>query len=203
MSTADSQLLVASSSIAHDWGLASGGRAGSHRLIGTIPVLETPRYTENYQGFFHVLNAQGSVEAASAELLIRDHDEDKFKDKKERITELALALNNEYGGNYISLEIKDQYYNMKKMIEPHMHIVETARQAMELVGITPIIRPIRGGTDGARLSYMGLPTPNIFNGGHNFHSRYEFVPVQSMEKATETILKIIELYQEKNMPQEG
>jgi len=172
-----------------------------NRIISAISMQETPRYTDNYQGFFHVLHAQGNIEAASAELLIRDHDENLFNEKKERLESLKNSLNQEYRGNYISLEIKDQYYNMKKMIEPHMHIVETAKQAMELIGITPIIKPIRGGTDGARLSYMGLPTPNIFSGGHNYHSRYEFVPVQSMEKATETILKIIELYHEKSIPE--
>jgi len=165
-----------------------------NRIIGTIPMSETPRYTEGYQGFYHVLHASGNVEGAEAELLIRDHDTDKFHEKKQRLQTVADELNHEYGGNYITLEIKDQYFNMKKMVEPYYHIVETARRAMELVGIEPIIKPIRGGTDGAKLSFMGLPTPNIFSGGHNFHSRYEFVPVQSMEKATETIIKILELY---------
>ncbi|MDA3892485.1 MAG: peptidase T [Salinivirgaceae bacterium] len=173
-----------------------------NRLIGTIPIEETPRYTENYEGFFHVIQANGNVESSSAELIIRDHDEAKFTDKKNRLHELTSELNKEYGGDYITLEIKDQYYNMRKMIEPHMHIVETARVAMELVNVNPIIKPIRGGTDGARLSYMGLPTPNIFSGGHNYHSRYEFVPVQSIEKARDVIIKIIELYQEKNKPAE-
>jgi len=165
-----------------------------NRIIGTIPMSETPRYTEGYQGFYHVLHASGNVEGAEAELLIRDHDTDKFHEKKQRLQTVADELNHEYGGNYITLEIKDQYFNMKKMVEPYYHIVETARMAMELVGIEPIIKPIRGGTDGAKLSFMGLPTPNIFSGGHNFHCRYEFVPVQSMEKATETIIKILELY---------
>jgi len=165
-----------------------------NRIIGAIPVEETPRYTEGYQGFFHVLHASGNVEGAEAELLIRDHDENNFNEKKYRLEQVVHSLNQEYGSNAISIEIVDQYYNMKKMIEPHYHIVETARIAMEQVGIKPNIKPIRGGTDGARLSYMGLPTPNIFSGGHNFHSRFEFVPVQSMEKACETILKIAELY---------
>jgi len=165
-----------------------------NRLISAIPMSETPRYTEGYQGFYHVLHGSGNVEGAEAELLIRDHDADKFQEKKQRLQTVADELNREYGGNYITIEMKDQYFNMKKMVEPHYHIVEIAKRAMELVGIEPIIIPIRGGTDGARLSYMGLPTPNIFSGGHNFHSRYEYVPVQSMEKATETIIKIIELY---------
>lgn len=168
-----------------------------NRVIGSIPVPETPRYTEGYEGFFHVLHQYGSVEKAEAELIIRDHDFDKFEDKKQRIVKLVADLNKEYGSDYISLEIKDQYYNMKKMIEPHMHIVDTAKEAMEQVGVEPIIKPIRGGTDGARLSYMGLPTPNIFSGGHNFHSRFEYVPIKSMEKATETIIKIVELYASK------
>jgi len=165
-----------------------------NRVIGSLPISETPRYTEGYEGFYHVLYLNGTVEKSEAELIIRDHDSDKFEDKKQRIEKLVADLNIEYGSDYISLEIKDQYYNMKKMVEPHIHIVETAKKAMELVGVEPIIKPIRGGTDGARLSYMGLPTPNIFSGGHNFHSRYEFVPIQSMEKASETIIKIVELY---------
>lgn len=165
-----------------------------NRIIGSLPVSETPRYTEGYQGFFHVLEFSGNVEGAEAEMLIRDHDLEIFNQKKKRIEDLVSDLNKEYGSDYIKLEIKDQYFNMKKMIEPHYHIVETAKKAMELVGIKPIIKPIRGGTDGARLSYMGLPTPNIFSGGHNYHSRFEYVSIQSMEKAVETILKIIELY---------
>jgi tripeptide aminopeptidase len=171
-----------------------------NRVIGALPVEETPRYTEGYQGFYHVLHASGNVEGSEAELLIRDHDTDKFNEKKERLKQVVDALNQEYGNNYITLEIEDQYFNMKKMIEPYYHIIETAKEAMEQVGIVPNIKPIRGGTDGARLSYMGLPTPNIFSGGHNFHSRYEFVPVQSMEKACETMLKIAALYVQKNEP---
>jgi tripeptide aminopeptidase len=164
------------------------------RLATIFPVKETPRYTEGYEGFYHLMKMEGGVEQASAEIIIRDHDMGKFNKKKSRLLNMVDELNQEYGGDYIQLEIKDQYYNMKEKIEPHFHIVETAKKAMEEIGITPIIKPIRGGTDGARLSYMGLPCPNIFSGGHNFHSRYEFVPVQSMEKATETILKIIELF---------
>jgi len=171
-----------------------------NRIVGSLPIEETPRYTENYQGFFHVIHAKGTVEESQAELIIRDHDDQKFQEKKDRLVALTKDLNEEYGGDYITLKIKDQYYNMKKMIEPHFHIIETAKKAMELIGIEPIIKPIRGGTDGARLSYMGLPTPNIFSGGHNYHSRYEFIPIKSMEKATETILKIIELYEEQNRP---
>ncbi len=166
------------------------------RLIGSLPVSETPRYTEGYEGFFHVIQMKGQVELSSAELIIRDHDDEKFAEKKERLQKLANELNKEYGGDYITLELKDTYYNMRKMVEPHMHIVESAKRAMEEVGLKPKIKPIRGGTDGARLSYMGLPTPNIFAGGHNFHSKYEFVPVQSMDKAVETIIRIILIYAE-------
>jgi len=168
-----------------------------NRIIGALPVEETPRYTDGYQGFYHVIQASGNIEESQAELIIRDHDFDKFEEKKARILKLTQDLNKEYGNDYISIEINDQYYNMRKMIEPHMYIVDTAKKAMELVGITPIIKPIRGGTDGAKLSYKGLPTPNIFSGGHNFHSRYEYVPINSMKKAVETILKIIELYAQK------
>lgn len=170
-----------------------------NRMIGSLPVEKTPRYTTGYQGFFHVLHFNGTVEESFAELLIRDHDDKLFQEKKEHLIALADSLNKEYGNQYIKLEIIDQYLNMKKMIEPHMHIIETAKQAMEEVGVVPNIKPIRGGTDGARLSYMGLPTPNIFSGGHNFHSRYEFIPIQSMEKAVDTMVKIIELYTTKGL----
>lgn len=169
-----------------------------NRIIGSFPIEETPRYTEGYEGFYHVLFVKGNVEQSESELIIRDHDLDKFNEKKARLEKLVTDLNKEYGSDYIKLEIKDQYFNMRKMIEPHYHIVETAKKAMEEVGVVPKIKPIRGGTDGARLSYMGLPTPNIFSGGHNFHSRYEYIPIQSMEKAHETLLKIIELYTAQN-----
>ncbi len=164
------------------------------RIIGSIPVDQTPRYTDGYQGFFHTHTIEGNVEHAHAEMLIRDHDSNKFQQKKDWLKETVSALCNEYGGEYISLTITDQYKNMREKIEPHMHLIETAMEAMRQIGIEPKVSPIRGGTDGARLSYMGLPTPNIFAGGHNFHSRYEYVPLQSIEKASQTILKIIELY---------
>ncbi len=168
-----------------------------NRALASIQLNQTPRYTSGYEGFFHILTINANVEQAQAELLIRDHDHEKFEAKKVQLTQIANQLNNEYKGDYIKVDFKDQYYNMKKMIEPHFHIVETARSAMELVGVVPVIKPIRGGTDGARLSYMGLPTPNLFTGGHNFHSRYEFVPIQSMQKAAEVLVKIVELYGKK------
>ncbi|MBO7432797.1 MAG: M20/M25/M40 family metallo-hydrolase, partial [Salinivirgaceae bacterium] len=164
------------------------------RIIGSVPIKSTPRYTDGYQGFFHFFKVEGDVEQASAEVLIRDHDANLFEQKKKWLTDSAEALCKEYGGDFIKIEMTDQYRNMREMIEPHMHIVDTAVEAMRQIGIEPKVQPIRGGTDGARLSYMGLPTPNLFAGGHNFHSRFEFVPVESLEKASETIVKILELY---------
>jgi len=165
-----------------------------NRIIGSLPIEETPRYTEGYQGFYHLLHAKGTVEEAQAELLIRDHNMQKFNEKKNRLYQTIEALNTEFGKEHITIEIKDQYLNMREKIEPFYHIVDTAKQAMEEVGVTPNIKPIRGGTDGAKLSYMGLPTPNLFNGGHNYHSRFEFIPIQSMDKAVDTLLKIVEIY---------
>jgi len=164
------------------------------RIIGSVPIKSTPRYTDGYQGFFHFFKVEGDVEKATAEVLIRDHDAKLFEEKKKWLTDSASALCKEYGGDFINIEMTDQYRNMREMIEPHMHIVDTAVEAMRQIGIEPKVQPIRGGTDGARLSYMGLPTPNLFAGGHNFHSRFEFVPIESMEKASQTIVKILELY---------
>ena len=164
------------------------------RIIGSVPIKSTPRYTDGYQGFFHFFKVEGAVEKATAEVLIRDHDAKLFEEKKKWLTDSASALCKEYGGDFINIEMTDQYRNMREMIEPHMHIVDTAVEAMRQIGIEPKVQPIRGGTDGARLSYMGLPTPNLFAGGHNFHSRFEFVPIESMEKASQTIVKILELY---------
>ena len=171
------------------------------RIIGSVPIKSTPRYTDGYQGFFHFFKVEGDVEHASAEVLIRDHDATLFEEKKRWLTDTAAALCKEYGGDFIKIEMTDQYRNMREMIEPHMHIVDTAVEAMRQIGIEPKVQPIRGGTDGARLSYMGLPTPNLFAGGHNFHSRFEFVPVESMQKASETMVKILELYANKNAEQ--
>jgi tripeptide aminopeptidase len=126
--------------------------------------------------------------------IIRDHDAAKFESKKALITQCVQFINQKYGNNVLSLELKDQYYNMRKQVEPHYHVVEKAIKAMEMAGITPIVKPIRGGTDGARLSFMGLPCPNIFAGGHNFHGKYEYLPVESMEKAAEVMLHLVELY---------
>jgi len=161
-----------------------------------LPVNQRPEFTESYDGFFHLIKMEGSVENASIQYIIRDHDRSKFEQKKVLIQQCADFLNLRYP-NTVTLELRDQYFNMREMVEPVYHIVKIAETAMEQVGVKPVVVPIRGGTDGARLSYMGLPCPNIFAGGHNFHGKFEFVPLQSIEKAVDVILKIIQLYAEK------
>ncbi|MDR3227201.1 MAG: peptidase T [Prevotellaceae bacterium] len=165
-------------------------------LNALLPVNERPEFTENYDGFFHVVHFDGNVEQASIQYIIRDHNRKKFEHKKETIKNCVDFLNKRYGNDVLVLELKDQYYNMREMVEPHYHIVETAFNAMKQADVEPIVRPIRGGTDGARLSFMDLPCPNIFAGGHNFHGKYEFVALESMEKAAEVILNIVKLYAE-------
>ncbi|WP_299385198.1 peptidase T [uncultured Lacinutrix sp.] len=162
-------------------------------FINSLPRMETPEHTEGYQGFFHLYSIKGEVEDTKLEYIIRDHDLGHFEARKEVMLKLTNELNAQYGREVIEIEIKDQYFNMKEKVEPVMHIVDIAEEAMKQVGITPLIKAIRGGTDGSQLSYMGLPCPNIFAGGHNFHGRYEYVPVESMIKATEVICKICEL----------
>ncbi len=164
-------------------------------LNAILPPNERPEFTAGYEGFYHLTHIEGTVEEAQLDYLIRDHDRQKFEAKKAFLTACADHLNLRYPG-CLSLEISDTYYNMREKIEPVMHIFETARHAITAVGLTPIVGPVRGGTDGCRLSFMGLPTPNIFTGGHNAHGKYEFIPVELMEKAVEVILKIIELYAE-------
>jgi tripeptide aminopeptidase len=163
-----------------------------------LPVNEKPEYTSNYEGFFHITKMEGTVEKAFMQYIIRDHDRQKFEQKKKYIQNIAGFLNNKYRENPVRIELKDQYFNMREKVEPLFHVVEIARKAIEFTGITPKVVPIRGGTDGARLSYMGLPCPNIFAGGHNFHGKMEYIPLESMQKAVEVILKIIELYAEKD-----
>lgn len=158
-----------------------------------LPVDEKPEFTVDYEGFYHLLEIEGNVEETILKYIIRDHDMDKFQAKKELFKKTLDYLNFKYD-NRLSLEMEDQYYNMEEKIKPEFHIVETAKKAMKEVGVEPIISPVRGGTDGARLSYMGLPTPNIFTGGHNFHGKYEYIPLESMEKAVLVIRKIVELY---------
>ncbi|NLY84855.1 MAG: peptidase T [Tissierellia bacterium] len=164
-------------------------------LNDLLPVNERPEYTENYEGFYHIVSFNGTVEKTDMVYIIRDHSIEKFKSKKETLKRAVDFINYKYG-DIVSLELKDTYYNMKEKIEPVMYIIDLAKKAMESLGIEPLIKPIRGGTDGARLSYMGLPCPNIFTGGHNFHGKFEYIPIFAMEKAVATILKIIELVQE-------
>jgi len=159
-----------------------------------LPVNERPEFTQDYEGFYHIVKMEGAVEKAYLQYIVRDHDKAKFEKKKVFISELTAYMNQRYGDKTFTLELKDQYFNMREMVEPVYHVVATAQEAMEQLGIAPKVVPIRGGTDGARLSYMGLPCPNIFAGGHNFHGKYEYVPLESMVKASEVILKIIELY---------
>lgn len=162
-------------------------------FINVLPQLETPEHTEGYEGFFHLHAVSGEVESTKLEYIIRDHDKDKFEARKALMQKIVLDLNTKYEKPIFELEIKDQYFNMKEKVEPVMHIVDIAEDAMKALNIKPLIKPIRGGTDGSQLSYMGLPCPNIFAGGHNFHGRYEYVPVESIIKATEVICKIAEL----------
>lgn len=166
-------------------------------FINSLPRMETPEHTEGYQGFFHLHNMDGKVEETVLQYIIRDHDMAHFEARKEVMQNLTNAINEQYEREVITIEIKDQYFNMKEKVVPVMHIVDIAEDAMKALGIEPLIKPIRGGTDGSQLSFMGLPCPNIFAGGHNFHGRYEYVPVESMIKATEVICKIAELTAEK------
>ncbi len=159
-----------------------------------LPVFERPEHTQDYEGFFHITRFEGVVESAEIQYIIRDHDMQLFENKKQLMRDVAAFVNTKYGEGTVSLEITDQYFNMREKIEPVYHIVELAEKAMIKLGIKPIIKPIRGGTDGSRLSYMGLPCPNIFAGGHNFHGKYEYIPLESMEKATRLILEIVSLY---------
>ena len=162
-------------------------------FINSLPQLETPEHTEGREGFFHLHNMIGAVEETKLQYIIRDHDRSHFEARKNVINKLAGDLNTQYGRDVISIEIKDQYFNMREKIEPVMHIVDIAEKAMIEANIKPLVKPIRGGTDGSQLSYMGLPCPNIFAGGHNFHGRYEYVPVESMQKAIEVIVNIAQL----------
>ena len=165
-------------------------------LNGMLPVQQRPEFTTGYEGFFHVVGINGAVEQADISYIIRDHSMEKFEQKKALMKEVVAFINAKYGEGTATLEMKDQYYNMREQVEPHYHIVEKAMKAMEMAGIKPQVQPIRGGTDGARLSFMGLPCPNIFAGGHNFHGKLEYLPLQSMEKASEVVLNIIKLYAE-------
>ena len=164
-------------------------------LVGMLPVEQRPQFTEGYEGFFHLTGFGGTVEEATMSYIIRDHDMARFEQKKELLREVVTFINKKYG-DIVTLELRDQYYNMREQVEPHYQIIERAVRAMEMAGVKPKIQPIRGGTDGARLSFMGLPCPNLFAGGHNFHGKLEFVPVESMEKAVEVIKNLIFLFSE-------
>lgn len=164
----------------------------ANELVQMLPVSERPEYTEKYEGFFHLIGINGTVDEATVSYIIRDHDRNIFENRKMQMEQAVAFLNARYD-NRLTLEQRDQYYNMREKVEPVMHIVDLAHQAMTELGINPIVKPIRGGTDGARLSFMGLPCPNIFAGGMNFHGRNEFIPVSALEKASQVVVKIAEL----------
>lgn len=159
-----------------------------------LPKFEDPANTEGYEGFYHLDSFSGGVEKAMMDYIIRDHDRGQFEKKKERFEKIVDYLNEKYGEGTVTAVVKDSYYNMKSMVEPHMHLIENAKKAMEECGVEPIVVPIRGGTDGARLSYMGLPCPNLCTGGHNFHGKFEYIAVQDMEQVVEILIKIIQVY---------
>ena len=169
----------------------------ANQFISMLPRHETPEHTEGYEGFYHLIGIQGDVEQTTLSYIIRDHDRSRFESRKREMAHLVRKINAEFGEDIAVLELRDQYYNMREKIEPVMHIIDTAFAAMEAVGVKPNVKPIRGGTDGAQLSFKGLPCPNIFAGGLNFHGRHEFVPVQNMEKAMKVIVKIAELVAQK------
>jgi len=164
----------------------------ANQFVIMLPRWETPEHTEGYEGFYHLVSMEGTVEKTVLTYIVRDHDRDRFERRKKELEHLARKINHEFPG-CCSIEIKDQYYNMREKVEPVMYIVEIAEEAMRRAGVTPKVQPIRGGTDGAQLSFKGLPCPNIFAGGLNFHGRYEFVPVPSMEKASEVIVEIAKI----------
>ena len=162
-------------------------------IISMFPKDEVPEKTEGYEGFYYLCNVEASCEDGQVIYIIRDHDREKFNAKKKFVEEIAKKINEKYPKKVVELEMKDQYYNMGEIIKDHMYVVDIAKEAMEKVGVTPLIKAIRGGTDGSKISFMGLPTPNIFAGGENFHGKYEFVALESMEKATDVIIEIIKL----------
>lgn len=163
-------------------------------LHGMLPVFDNPAFTESYEGFNHLNDINGNVEQASMLYIIRDHDMKKFEAKKAIFKEIEKFLNVKYGEGTVEIQLIDSYFNMREKILPHFHLIENAKLAMKQVGIDPIVVPVRGGTDGARLSFMGLPCPNLCTGGHNFHGKFEYIPVQSMEKTVEVLLEIVKLY---------
>ena len=165
----------------------------AHKFISMLPAGERPEHTEGYEGFYHLVGLEGDVDHATLNYILRDHDRARFEQRKATMAHIADALNAELGEGTVTLDMHDQYYNMRQQIEPVMHVIDIAKEAMLAAGVTPRVQAIRGGTDGAQLSFKGLPCPNIFAGGLNFHGRFEFVPIQSMEKARDVIVKIAEL----------
>ncbi|MCM1031401.1 MAG: peptidase T [Oscillibacter sp.] len=165
-------------------------------LNSQLPACERPEHTEGYEGFYHLTGISGGVENATMEYIIRDHSREKFEAKKSYLLDMVDFLKKKYGEGVITLNLRDQYYNMREMVEPHPEVIDIAMKAMEEAGVTPLVRPIRGGTDGARLSYMGLPCPNLFTGGMNFHGKYEYCSLNTMQKAMRTILNIARLWAE-------
>ena len=163
-------------------------------IIGSFPADQVPEKTAGYDGFYHLNSMNGEVEETNLHYLIRDFSRESFERRKQFVVDLVEEMNKKYGEGTVILDLKDQYYNMKEKIDEDKYIVDLAYQAMEAVGVKPIVRPIRGGTDGSRLSFMGLPTPNIFAGGENFHGKFEYLPIQSLEKVVEVIVKIAELF---------
>ncbi|MBQ7632273.1 MAG: peptidase T [Paludibacteraceae bacterium] len=163
----------------------------AYQLAVMLPRWETPEHTQEYEGFYHLIGMNGTVEETTLSYIIRDHDRARFESRKRELEHLVRKVNREYGEGTAEIEMRDQYYNMREKIEPVMHVVDLAKEAMTAVGVTPKVKPIRGGTDGARLSFEGLPCPNIFAGGENFHSRFEYLPIPSLEKACEVVLEIV------------
>ena len=166
-------------------------------LQSRLPEKEAPEYTEGYEGFYHLLGIEGDVEKTVMHYIIRDHDREKFEARKLTMQQVVKSIQEKYGEEKIHLDLQDQYYNMKEKIEPVWEVVENAKEAMQRLGVEPQITPVRGGTDGSQLSYMGLPTPNIFAGGENMHGKYEYVSVETMEKAALTIVEIAKIFAEK------
>lgn len=164
----------------------------AYQIAVMLPRWETPEHTQGYEGFYHLIGMSGTVEETTLSYIIRDHDRARFESRKRELEHLVRKVNREYGEGTVEIEMRDQYYNMREKIEPVMHIIDLAKEAMKAVGVEPVVKPIRGGTDGARLSFEGLPCPNIFAGGENFHSRYEYLPIPSLKAAEQVILQIVQ-----------
>ena len=165
----------------------------AYQLAVMLPRWETPEHTQGYEGFYHLIGMNGTVEETTLSYIIRDHDRARFESRKRELEHLVRKVNREFGEGTVEIEMRDQYYNMREKIEPVMYIIDLAKEAMKAVGVTPVVKPIRGGTDGARLSFEGLPCPNIFAGGENFHSRFEYLPIKSLEAAKDVILEIVQM----------